>query len=117
MIDQFLQRNYSPAHYNCAHFALEVTRAITGLDHSSTLNGFLCAPSARKADARALRRVRMLRAPRNACFVYMQRRGAAHVGVWWKGKVLHLLENSRVQYVPLDVAAAGFTRVRFFECT
>ncbi len=117
MIDKYFNRTYSARDYNCAHFAVEVWRDLTGEDLGETLAGFLCAPSSRVADFASLRRVRFLARPLPLCLAYMQRPpGRPHVGIWYKGAVLHLLENSSVQYMPLEVAAVGFKRTRFFLC-
>ena len=115
MIDQFFTRRYSASTYNCAHFAIEVWKTLTGQDLEDRLHGLLCAPSKRKADM-GLRGVVLLTRPRSPCLVLMQRRGLAHVAVWFKGRVLHLLEGGGVQYMPLEIASLGYTRIRFFLC-
>lgn len=117
MIDPLFSRRYSAARYNCAHFVIEAWRTITGQDVEDKLRGVLCAPTQRRLDLDRLRGVEFLAAPKSPCFVLMQRpRGLAHVGIWYKERVLHLLESGGVQYMPLEIASLGFNRVRFFLC-
>jgi hypothetical protein len=116
-IDRFFGKIYSKANYNCAHFSIEVMKYFTGVDASEVIHGVLCAPSKRKLDITDSSRIKILAKPVSPCFVLMKRRlGDSHIGVWYKGKVLHLLESSSVQYVPFDIASIGFTRFRFFQC-
>lgn len=99
MIDQFLSRRRTKQ-YNCVAFANEVWQAMTGT----------------AVDLNDVRRTAVfLSKPVSPCFVLMQRRGLAHVGIWWRGKVLHLLESG-VHYMPLEIASVGYPKVRFFLC-
>lgn len=114
-VDCYLKKRFSAANYNCAHFVAEVWEDLTGQNVRETLAGFLCRPSTRYTSPSALSRVRLLDHPCEPCIVFFQ--GAhsdTHVGVWIRGKVLHLLKTS-VQYVPLEVAAYGYNRIRFFN--
>ena len=116
MIDRFFSRRYSPDKYNCAHFVIEVWQALVGQDLEERLHGVLCAPTRRRLDLDSLRGIELLSVPRSHCLVIMQRRGFAHVGIWFNGRVFHLLEVGGVQYMPLEIATLGFNRVRFFLC-
>lgn len=115
-LDRYLSRRFHPRQYNCAHLVCDVWRDLKGEDLASVLDGFLCAPGARKTVLSQLRRIRFMDAPQSPCVVLMQSpKRAAHVGVWINRRVLHLLESG-VQYTALDVASLGFKQVRFFTC-
>lgn len=116
-LDKYFGRQYHPDTYNCAHFVCEVYKDLAGTDISNVLEGFLRPVAARTAVLATLRRVTLLARPLSPCIAFMQRKvGGPHVGVWVRGKIIHLLENGSVQYQPLDVASRGFIRVRFVKC-
>lgn len=114
--DEFLTRRYHKRDYNCAHLVVEVFERLQGAEVAQVLRGYLCAPSERRNSKNDLRRAVVLPKPITPCVVLMQRKRETHVGVWWRGKVLHILEDRGVQYVPLEVASLGFPKVRFFTC-
>lgn len=116
-IDKYFNRRYSAKNYNCAHLVCEVWQDLTGVDISHSMSGFLCAPTARTVPRERLRVFRVVPKPVTPCIVFMQRlRSPPHVGIWVRGRVLHILENSKVQYQPLDVVTRGFKKVRFVVC-
>lgn len=116
MIDEFFFRKYDRSNYNCAHLVAEAWLKITGLDISERLAGFLKPVRARSVGMSLRHSFIRLQAPESPCVVLMNRPGAvAHVGVYYRGKVLHI-HASGTEYVPLDVARRGFTTVRFYKC-
>lgn len=116
-VDKYFNRTYSARDYNCAHLVCEVWKDLTGHDIADTLQGFLTAPVTRRAQLSRLRTLRIVAEPCTPCIVFMQRRKCApHVGIWVRGRVLHILENTGVQFQHLEVATLGFTRVRFIVC-
>lgn len=116
-VDRYLDRQYDARHYNCAHLVCEVWSDIKGEAMAEMLRGFLCGPAQRQAKASDLRRIRFLGRPESPCVVLMQSPGQPpHVGVWIRGRVLHLPEKGTAQYQPLDVVRIGFRQVRFFTC-
>lgn len=116
-IDRYLDRQYHPATYNCAHLVCEVWAEMKGESMAQILRGLLCGPAQRQAKLNDLRRVRFLDTPQTPCVVLMQSpRQPPHVGVWVRGRVLHLPERGSAQFQPLDVVSVGFKQVRFFTC-
>jgi hypothetical protein len=114
--DRYLDRRYDKRHYNCAHLVCEVWADLRGPDMAEALRGFLCGPSGREARLSDLRRLRFLDTPEEPCVVLLQApRRAPHVGVWVRGKVLHITERG-VFHQRLEIAALGFTRARFITC-
>lgn len=114
MIDEFFFKEYNRNHYNCAHMVAEAWAKITGQNIEEPLTGFLRPFRARSVGMSLRHKFSRLAAPQSPCIVLMNRRGAvAHVGVYYRGKVLHI-HASGTEYVPLDVARRGFTTVRFY---
>lgn len=115
-IDKFYNRKYDEVNYNCAHLVCEAWEAETGVDIAHNLRGFLLPPSERRVVLSDLRPLTALEVPTSPCIVLMQqRRHAPHVGLFLRGKVLHIKESG-VEFQPLEVATLGFKRVRFYTC-
>lgn len=116
MIDEFFFKKYNRNTYNCAHLVSDVWLKLTGQDISERLRGFLKPVRLRSVGMDLRHEFVRLKCPQSPCIVLMNRPGAvAHVGVYYRGKVLHI-HASGTEYVPLDVASRGFTTVRFYSC-
>jgi hypothetical protein len=113
--DQYLARAYDHRRYNCLHFARDVMLDLTGVDIGERLAGVL-DPETRTLGKRHFDAFRRLETPESPCLVFMsRRRGEPHVGVFARGRVLHIRERG-VQFQPLEVAALGFEIVRYYSC-
>lgn len=113
-IDDILSRRYNRNTYNCAHFVVDVWLRITGVDITVIMSDFLRAATSRTAGYGLRQSFTRLPAPVSPCVVLMRRKGTApHVGVYLYDKVAHITELG-AHYVPLDVAARGFTQIRFY---
>lgn len=109
-------RKYDRNNYNCAHFVVEVWRLLADQDIEPILSGFLLPPKQRKVALGKRRQFKPIQKPESPCLVAMHRpKSAPHVGMYWKGKVLHIHENG-VEYMPVDVASRAFKTVRFYVC-
>lgn len=112
-IDPFLAKKYDRARYNCLHFTRDVWKAQTNVDITDKLSSLL-NPDTRTIRKGNLESFTRLDAPVDPCLVLMRRRKAApHVGVFVRGKVIHIHEMG-VEYQPIDVATRGFESVRFY---
>jgi hypothetical protein len=115
-IDKFYNKRFNETEYNCAHLVCEAWEDETGVDITRNLQGFLLPPSERRVVLSNLRPLTPLAVPASPCIVLMQqRRHAPHVGLFLRGKVLHI-KATGVEYQPLEVATLGFNRVRFYTC-
>tara|TARA_Y100001973_G_C5206110_1_gene341643 strand:+ start:1444 stop:1797 length:354 start_codon:yes stop_codon:yes gene_type:complete len=115
-IDKFFNRTYDRQNYNCAHFVAEVFKAETGRDIAHILKGFLLPPKDRYVRAGLQHKFVKLDEPKNNCIVLMRRpRSVPHVGIFIRGKVLQIHETG-VEYMPLDIATRGFTKIGFYAC-
>lgn len=113
-LDQFLDRQYDKANYNCAHLVCDAWEAETGQPLRDVLAGFLVPPGARQVDWSKRHALRPLRAPESPCIVLMRRpRQSAHVGLFVRGKVLHITESG-VALQRLSIATLGFSIVGFY---
>lgn len=114
-IDKFFSRKYSATDYNCAHFVSEVWEYLTGRNIRACLNGFLLPPQDINARMVIRQYFKRLDAPCSPCIVLMQRpKIAAHVGLFLRGKVLHI-QDGRVEYQPIDVVVKGYKSHRYYD--
>lgn len=114
-IDQFLDRRYNRRFYHCGHLLCEAWEAETGEPLREALAGFLLAPEERRASWSLLRSLRPLTGPASPAIVLMRRpRSPCHVGMFIRGKVLHIRETG-VAYQPLSLARLGFPLIGFYR--
>ena len=116
-VDQFFNRVYDRQRYNCAHFVVDVVKELKGEDIGEAMQSFLVPPNERIARPSVRHAFARLANPENYCIVLMQRaKTSPHVGVFIDGKVLQIHERG-VEYLGLDLAARGFSRVTFYKCS
>ena len=116
-IDKYLTRVYHPKTYNCAHLVAEVWTDLYGSEMGQIMRGFLCAKNDRRVRLGDVRGVVVLEKPEDPCVVLMHTpKRAAHVGVYLRGRVLHIDRYKGPQFVPLEVVSVGYSKVRFFKC-
>lgn len=110
-IDPLLSRRRSPG-YDCSHFAAEAWEHETGENLADRLDGIF--EEKRTARLSIARKFKRIKEPVSPCIVVMQpEKREPHVGVFIRGRVLHLRE--RAEFMPLDVARRGFSKVRFYQ--
>lgn len=119
-VDDYLGREYNIKTYNCWHFVCDVWRDHTGLD----LSEFAVRPENRKALMNAGLELaksdchgRLKRQPelQDPCLVYFSRPGVlSHMGVYVRGRLLHIQERINVCHQPLDQVAMGYTEIRYY---
>lgn len=109
-VDDFLSRRRRRG-YDCLNFTAEVWLACTGEDLQGRLQELL-GPRRRLGAGR--RRFERLERPEEPCLVVMQsHRANPHIGVYLRGRVLHLLHSA--EFTKLEVATRGFTRVSYYR--
>lgn len=114
-IDVFFHKKYNKDTYNCAHFASEVWEYLCNESISKSLGNFLLPFNQRTADMSLRHSFKKLKEPESPCIVLMQRhRCNAHVGVYVRGKVLHIQEHG-VEFLPLNLVAIGFDKIGFYK--
>jgi hypothetical protein len=114
-VDRFLDRVRSKD-YRCFDFVREVWLESFGEDIGTKLHAFANSKVAdRRIKPSEVRKCHTLAAPVDPCFVLMQRdnRLEPHIGIWYKGNVLHLA-GTGAQYLPLEAVAFRYTRITYF---
>lgn len=114
-VDKYLHLRYDKRAFNCAHFASMVWEDLTGQDLALNLAGFSGPQAERKVNMAQLRVFTRLAAPVSPCIVLLSRpRTEPHVGVYLRGKVLHITEAG-VAFDFVEVASTGFPNVRYYD--
>lgn len=103
-IDHLFFRTYDRERYNCAHFVNEAWRYLFGLEINIPQFG----------DIDLKNRFKRIQKPVSPCIVIFAAKSYSHVGLFYKGKVLHIRERG-VRYEPLDTAKLAFRTVRFYQ--
>lgn len=117
MIDKYYGRKYDSQTYNCGHFVRDVWQDLTGRDISGPLTGFLAGPGERRAILTDLRAFERLATPQSPSIVLFQGfRVAPHVGVYLRGKVLHISKEYGVRFDRIEFAGAGAKKTSFYTC-
>lgn len=115
-VDIYLSRSYDRKLYNCGHFAADVWKDITGIDISEAISGLVMPTGKGRAILANLRAFKRLTGPISPCIAMLSPpRGQAHVGIYLRGKILHITELG-VHFDYIEVASCGFNHVRFYEC-
>jgi hypothetical protein len=110
-IDKFFFREYSKD-YTCVHFADEVWRELTGEHLTGKLMSAILEGKTVSSKDHTFREIPE---PCDPCLVLMRRpRCPTHIGVFYKGRVLHLHDKG-VEFQPVKVAARYFTEVRYYR--
>lgn len=114
-MDKYFGKIYNHKDYTCLHFVKDVWKEYTGKDISKLLERFF-NEDFRKANKVYLRNFKQLEKLEDPCIVVLTRpRTIAHMGIFIRGRVLHLTERG-TEYQPLDIVRLGFTNIRFFTC-
>jgi len=113
-VDRYLGKKFHLRDYNCWHFVRDVWFELTGdmlYDYTpDKLNRHELDLAAEDATHRFV----ALERPVSHTIVLMKRaRDTPHIGVMYKGKVLHLRPEGAM-YQPLDVASVGFSKILFY---
>jgi hypothetical protein len=113
-VDVYFGRQYDRKNYNCLHFVSDVWLESTGVDIRDKLaNLFNPNRVPSKENFKAFKR---LDKPESPCIVLMSRRFSdPHVGVYIRGRVLHICELG-VEFQPIEIVTFGFHTVRFYSC-
>lgn len=111
-VDKYLSKKYDLRTYNCAHFVCEVWRECFGVDISAALLGLFDKTSGLSA----FRGFRRLTTPVSPCLaVFNRSRSDLHVGIFYKGRVLHI-GNAGVEYMPPYNIGFKTYRLRYYAC-
>lgn len=114
MINKYLLKTYDRVNYNCWSFAQEVWAELTGVDLGNQTPEVRTPQAYTEKAERFSASLQRLAAPVSPCLVLFQRANAEpHVGVFYKGNVLHLREQG-AQYRPLSQVASTYPQISFY---
>jgi hypothetical protein len=115
-VDPYLSRVYNHATYNCAHLVCDVWEDMTARDIRPALVGLLTGIGKRESILQHLRIFKNVPEPVEPCIVLLQSpRTPPHVGIYLRGRVLHIIPRG-VEFQYLEVVRAMFKTVRFYTC-
>lgn len=109
-IDCYFGIEYDLKKYNCLHFAAKVYSDLTNIEVSENVFNFFYG----KFPLTEARKFKRLPAPESPCLVVFRVKNQIHIGVFIRGKVLHLCDDG-VQYLPLETIAISFRETRFYK--
>lgn len=107
-VDPYLGRTYVPHTYDCWDMLAEAWLELTGFDIGPR-------PTAPEAALAIWRHFHRLPAAASPSIAFMRRRRlVSHVGLFWKGRVLHI-QPEGARYERIEQASLGFTEVGFYH--
>lgn len=116
-VDKYLSKKHDMKQYNCWDFIREVWLELTGEDigHRTPPSGSRKEMIQRfKEEEIQFERLETVQDP---CIVlFLREKILPHVGVYIRGRVLHLPEKSFGRYDPLSIASMSFKETRFYKC-
>jgi hypothetical protein len=114
-VDEYLNRAYSRDKYNCFHLAAEVWMDLTGRDLIQLYGDAIrIGLDSRRLSRKLIEGFRELPKPQDPCIVLLQNpRQSPHIGVYLRGRVLHIREHAGVRFEPMHIARLGFTKTRY----
>lgn len=120
-VDKYLGREFHWKNYNCWDFIRDVWQDHAGVDIGRRVPEAWTKIALTEAFAKqqfdvenAL--VKRIPEPVDPCLVMFVRPNVlSHVGVWVRGKVLHLQPRGNVIHQPLDDVALGFPEIRWYK--
>jgi len=114
MIEKYLEKRFTRT-YNCFNFVREVWLDLTGVDLGDQTPAEHGAEEYNQKALKVANTLITLDAPESPSIVLLQRsRLEPHIGVYYKGKVLHLTKQG-VYYMPLDQVTTGYPKVNFYK--
>jgi len=116
-VDKYLSKKHHMRDYNCWDFIREVWLDLKGEDI-----GHRTPPSGSRKDmiekfAQEEREFVRLEKAEDPCIVlFLRDKMLPHVGIYVRGKVLHLPEKSYGRYEQLALVGLVFKEIRFYRC-
>ena len=116
-VDNYLPKVHNMEDYNCWDFIREVWLELTDEDIGFRTPKNVTRKAMKEKFAREEADFTQIDTPIDPCIVLFKRhRVLPHVGIFVRGKVLHLPEHSHAKYEKLEIASLGFKEVGFYLC-
>lgn len=116
--DDFMDRKFDLINYNCWDFLRDLILALGLGDIGKRTPDPPSLRAMRDRVAQEKAQFTKLDKRVSPCIVLMERPPfPSHVGLWWRGRVFHLRDDSGPKYEPLEVASLGFSNVEYYACS
>lgn len=118
-VDNYLKKKFDILNYNCWHFVRDVWFELTGemlYDYTPARPTKHDMHMAAEDAIYKFLQVNSIAAwPKHQPLIVLMKRrvDTPHVGVFYKGKVLHLTPEG-ARYLPLDVSTVGYEKITFY---
>lgn len=114
-IDDYLLKEFHPTKYNCWDFTRDVWKELTGTDLGQQTPSVHTPKDYTDRALQVANTLTRLDQVADPCIVLFQRRRISpHVGVYYRGRVLHL-DSRGAKYLPLDQVSATYTTVTYYQ--
>ena len=116
-VDKYLSKKHDMRQYNCWDFIREAWLEITGEDI-----GHRTPSSGSRADMirrfqREEQEFQRLDKCEDPCIVlFLRENKLPHVGIYIRGRVLHLPEKNYAKYEKIEIVSMCFKEVKFYKC-
>lgn len=115
-VDAYLARSYDPARFLCWDLVREAWLDMSGQDIGDRTPHPASALAISRRVASSLGDFEAIPEPESPCLVLMrQSRAVPHVGLFWRGRVLHI-DQRGARFERLADATRGFERIGFYRC-
>ncbi len=114
-IDTYLQKTHHMKNYNCWDFIRDVWEELTGEDIGMRTPKLATRKNMKERFTEEEKHFKRLTEKQDPCIVLFKRgKMLPHVGIYLRGKVLHLPEKSNGKFEPLELVKMPFKNVRFY---
>jgi hypothetical protein len=114
-IEKYLDKKFDSSSYNCFNFVRDVWLELTGIDLGDQTPAEAGVEEYNRRALTVANTLTALDGPECPSIVLLQRaRLEPHIGVYHKGKVLHLTKRG-AYYMALDQVTPGYPKVSFYK--
>jgi len=120
-IDDYMGREFNWRTYNCWDFVRDVWKDHTGKDIGSRDFPTIARDDIKRFEEIAFKErltvvTERIEKPEDPCLVVFIRPNVmSHIGIWVRGRVLHLRPQGNVVYQALDEVAVGYKELRWYK--
>lgn len=109
-VDNYFGEIYNRKANNCLHFAAKVWADQTNVEFQGVFD-FLHG----KCSLSTAKKFKYLKKPHSPCIAVFKGKFETHIGIYIRGKILHLTESG-VLFQRIEDASISFYKVRFYTC-
>jgi len=111
---ELMSKSHDAQNYHCGHFLLDAWMFITKQDISCAIGGLLLPLDQCNMKGCDLTKLKWIDEPEDPCIMSMRNaRGLGHVGIYVKGKMLHLAQHYPC-IIPLEQVMTHYRGLRYY---